>query len=95
MIRALRDSLFGQLFLGGIVVAIILAFLFTGAGGGGSLDEECALTLGRICVEPRDFQAAYGLTMSGIDGGAAKKLQLQQKVARGLAEREVLSLIHI
>lgn len=96
MIRALKNSGLGQLFLGTIVVAIMLAFILTGAGGtstGG--DDECVAEIGKhVCIEPKEFDSAFRL-LSAIGGGsineaAAKRLRLREQVARGLVEREVL-----
>ena len=96
MIRALRNSGFGQFFLGAVVVAIILAFVLSGAAPTtAGEDDECVAHVGKdTCVEPKEFEAAYRL-LSAIGGGsineaAAKRLRLREQVARGLAEREVL-----
>lgn len=96
MIRALRNSGIGQIFLGAIVVAIILAFVLTGASpGAGDAADECVAEVGQHCVSSKEFDAAYRL-YSAIGGGsineaAAKRLRLQEQVARGLAERELLA----
>lgn len=91
MVRSLRESLFGQIFLGAIVVAIILAFALTGSTGGAGVVSDCAISVGKRCIAPKEFLAAYGLVTSvGINERAAKSLNLKQQVARGLAEREVL-----
>lgn len=90
--RAFRDSLFGQLFLGGIVVAIIVAFAIGGMqGGGNTFGSECAARVGDACVDPKEFTAAYGLVLSvGLSDRAVQQLDLKRQVARGLVEREVL-----
>lgn len=92
MIRSLRNSGLGQIFLGAIVVAIILAFIFTGAPPGGTAAaDECAVNVGETCISPKDFQASLRLLTSiGLNDSAAKKLRLREQVGRGLAEREVL-----
>lgn len=96
MIRALRNSGLGQLFLGGIVVSIILAFILTGASNSPNMgDDECVAEAGKhVCIETKEFDAAFRL-LSAIGGGsineaAAKRLRLREQVARGLVEREVL-----
>ncbi len=96
MIRALRNSGLGQIFLGAIVVSIILAFILTGTGNSPtSMDDECVAEAGKhVCVETKEFDAAFRL-LSAIGGGsineaAAKRLRLREQVARGLVEREVL-----
>lgn len=96
MIRALRNSGIGQIFLGAIVVAIILAFVLTGASpGAGDAADECVAEVGKHCISSKEYDAAYRL-FSAIGGGsineaAAKRLRLQEQVARGLAERELLA----
>src|SRR5690606_38785108 len=92
MIRTLRNSGLGQIFLGAIVVAIIMAFVFTGAQpGSGGEAGECAVEVGESCVGPKEFQAALRLVTSiGISDSAIKRLRLREQVGRGLAEREVL-----
>ena len=94
MLRSFRESLFGQLALGAIVLAIILAFALTGSGAGGaaSLVTDCAVKVSGHCVSPKEFQAAYGLLTSiGLSDQAVKRLNLRRQVARGLAERELLN----
>lgn len=92
MYRTLRNSGLGQIFLGAIVVAIILAFIFTGAQPGATAAaDECAVNVGKTCISPKDFQASLRLLTSiGLNDSAAKKLKLREQVGRGLAEREVL-----
>lgn len=92
MIRNLRNSIFGQIFLGGIVVAIILAFALTGIqGSGADTGDDCAVRVGKKCISPKEYRAAYQLLTSvGLNDSAAKKLRLREQVARGLAERAVL-----
>lgn len=90
--RAFRESLFGQLFLGGIVIAIIVAFAIGGMRGGETaFSSECAARVGSACVDPKEFTAAYGLVLSvGLSDRAVQQLDLKRQVARGLVEREVL-----
>ncbi len=92
MVRALRESLLGQIFLGAIVVAIIAAFALSGTTAGApGVASDCAVEVGGHCVSPKEFQASYGLVTSiGIREQAAERLNLRKQVARGLAEREVL-----
>lgn len=92
MYRTLQNSGLGQIFLGAMVVAIILAFIFTGAQPGTTdAAGECAVNVGERCISPKDFQASFRLLTSiGLNDSAAKKLRLREQVGRGLAEREVL-----
>lgn len=90
--RALRQSGLGQIFFGGIVVSIILAFVLQSrTGGTASIESECAANVGKRCIDPKEFFAAYGLVSSiGLNEKAVQRLRLQEKIARGLAERAVL-----
>lgn len=92
MIRTLRNSGLGQIFLGTIVVAIILAFVLTGVQGTGeTTGDDCAVKVGKTCISPKEYRAAYQLLTSvGLNDSAAKRLQLRKQVGLGLAEREVL-----
>jgi parvulin-like peptidyl-prolyl isomerase len=93
MLRSFRQSIVGQLALGAIVLAIILAFALTGSGAGGaaSLITDCVVKVGGHCASPKEFQAAYGLLTSiGLSDQAIKRLNLRRQVARGLAERDLL-----
>jgi parvulin-like peptidyl-prolyl isomerase len=93
MIRTLRNSGFGQLFLGSMVVAIILAFIFTGAPSGSTEStDECAVEIGKTCIAPKDFNASFRLLTSiGLNDSAVKSLKLREQVAVGLAERQLLN----
>ncbi len=91
--RSLRDSFLGQLVLGAIVVAIIVAFAIGGmqGGGGSTFGSECAARVGSSCIDPKEYTAAYGLVVSvGLNDRAVQQLDLKRQVARGLVEREVL-----
>jgi len=92
MIRTLRNSGIGQLFLGAIVVAIILAFVLTGAGPSqGPSADECVVEIGPSCISIKEYEASLRLVTSiGISEKAVKSLGLREQIARGLAEREVL-----
>lgn len=92
MIRTLRNSGIGQIFLGAVVVAIILAFVFTGAAPSATSNvDECVVQVDKSCIKAREYDAALRLAASiGISDKAIKSLNLRQQIAQGLAEREVL-----
>ncbi len=92
MIRSLRNSGLGQLFLTTVVLAIILTFLFTGQQpGAAAATGNCAVEVGKSCITGKEFQAALKLVTSvGISEKAVVQLRLREQVGRGLAEREVL-----
>lgn len=92
MIRTLRNSGIGQIFLGAVVVAIILAFVFTGAAPSANSNvDECVVQVDKSCIKAKEYDAALRLAASiGISDKAIKSLNLRQQIAQGLAEREVL-----
>lgn len=92
MLRFFRGGGVAQFFVGGIVVAIILAFIFTGQFGSASLSDRCAVRLGDACVEIKEFNAAYGLAVraSGLEITPEGSRQIRRMVLDGLAERELL-----
>ncbi len=92
MIRTLRNSGIGQVFLGLVVVCIILAFIFTGAApsASGNIDE-CIVQVDKSCIKAKEYDASLRLAASiGLSDKAVKSLNLRQEIAQGFAEREVL-----
>ncbi len=92
MIRTLRNSGIGQIFLGLVVVCIILAFIFTGAApsASGNIDE-CIVQVDKSCIKAKEYDASLRLAASiGLSDKAVKNLNLRQEIAQGFAEREVL-----
>jgi parvulin-like peptidyl-prolyl isomerase len=89
---AIGRSGLGQIFVGVIVALIIGAFALSGGSQGPLLPtSECAVQVGKHCVDPKEYYAAYGLMSSiGLNDKAAKQLQLRMQIAQGLAERELL-----
>lgn len=95
MLRFFRSEGIGQVLVFGIVVAIIVVFALEFRAGSGSptarLKQECAVELGRECVDTKDYFAAYGLVAPrGLPAKAARSLSLRKQVLEGLAERELL-----
>lgn len=90
MVGTFRQSGVGQVVVGLIVALIIGAFVLGGSSiGAMGLSQECAVEVGRHCVDPKEYYAAYGLLSAiGVNERAAK--QLQAEVAEGLIERELL-----
>lgn len=94
MLRFFRGGGVGQLVVGGVVSAIIVAFVVefrAGRGPTAKLKRECAVRVGSNCVDPKDYFAEFGLIAPrGIEGPQAKRLQLRKKTLDGLVERELL-----
>lgn len=89
---ALARTSLGQIF-GGVIVALIIgAFALGGTQGNPlSMGSDCAIEVGKECVDPKEYYAAYGLMSSiGLNEKAAKQLKLRQQIAEGLVERELL-----
>src|SRR3954470_20178906 len=94
MLSIFRGGGFSQVLVGGIAFSIILVFaLEFRAGRNGptaSLKKECAIELKGDCVDPKEYYAAFGVVMRGLNPAAAKQLGLHKKVLDGLVERELL-----
>lgn len=87
-----RGGLFSQIFMGAIVVAIILAFVFTGQFGSATSADRCAVKLGDACVDLKEFNAGYGLAVraSGLDLTPQGARELKGLILNGFAERLLL-----
>lgn len=92
MVGTFRQSGVGQVMVGLIVALIVGAFVLGGSAiGVTGLSQECAAEVGRHCIDPKEYYAAYGLMSSiGLNERAAKQLQLRAQIAEGLIERELL-----
>ncbi|HET9930504.1 MAG TPA: SurA N-terminal domain-containing protein, partial [Polyangiaceae bacterium] len=94
MLRFFRGGGVGQLVVGGVVSAIIVAFVVefrAGRGPTAKLKRECAVRIGSACVDPKDYFAEFGLIAPrGLEGPAAKRLGLRKKTLEGIVERELL-----
>jgi peptidyl-prolyl cis-trans isomerase D len=79
----------------GIVVAIIAVFLLefrqTSRMKTGSIRRECAATVDRECVTPKDYYAEFGLIVPrGMTAKQIKSYGLRKQVLDGVVERELL-----
>lgn len=95
MLRALRSGGTGQALMAVIVFAIITVFIVefraTSRMQTGSIKRECAISIGRQCVTPKDFFAEFGLVVPrGMPAKQVKTYSLRRRVAEGLVERELL-----
>ncbi len=95
MLSLFRGSGFSQVLVGGIAFSIILVFaLEFRAGKNGptaSLKKECALELKGACLDPKEYNAAYGLIAAHfVDARLSRQIGLRKKVLDGLVERELL-----
>lgn len=94
MLRFFRGGGVAQLVVGGIVSAIIVAFVVefrAGRGPTAKLKRDCVVRFAGSCVDPKDYFAAYGLVVPrGMEGAMAKRYALRKKTLDGLVERELL-----
>ena len=79
---------------GAIVFAIALVFVVQFRPGSGrstaSLTQQCAITVGDRCVEPKEFFASIQLAVPrGVD--AASKSDIRRAIAEGIVERILLA----
>ncbi|MEP7050977.1 MAG: peptidylprolyl isomerase [Pseudomonadota bacterium] len=95
MLSLFRGSGFSQVLVGGIAFSIILVFaLEFRAGKNGptaSLKKECVLEIKGSCLDPKEYNAAYGLIAGRfVDPHLSRQIGLRKKVLDGLVERELL-----
>ncbi len=93
MLNFFRKGGVSNLLVGGIVSAIIIAFIVefrAGQGTTGDLKIACVVEYGAECVAPKDYFAAYGIVARGLEPAAAKRLALRKVVLDGLVERTLL-----
>ena len=87
-----RGGLFSQIFMGAIVIAICLAFVFTGQFGSASSADRCAVKLDDACVDLKEFNAGYGLAVraSGLELTPQGAREIKGMILEGFAERLLL-----
>lgn len=93
MLNTFRKGGVIQVVMGGVIMMIIVAFALEARGPKktGSFETECAVQVGKSCVNPRDFTAAFQLTVRPeLTAKEIKRLGLRKMVLDGLVERELL-----
>jgi parvulin-like peptidyl-prolyl isomerase len=83
----------GKTILASIVLLIIVVFMIPTGGGSPATrwQTECAIELGRDCVDSKDYFSAYGLIVPrGIQPKVSRELGLKRRTLDGLVERELL-----
>jgi len=93
MLNTFRKGGVIQAVMGGVIMLIIAAFALEARGPKktGSFDTECAVQVGSNCVNPRDFTAAFQLSVRPeLTAKEIKRLGLRKMVLDGLVERELL-----
>jgi len=93
MLNTFRQGGVIQIVMGGVIMMIIVAFALEARGPKktGSFETECAVQVGSSCVNPRDFTAAFQLSVRpDLTAKEIKRLGLRKMVLDGLVERELL-----
>lgn len=93
MLNTFRQGGVIQAVMGVVIMLIIVAFALEARGPKktGSFDTECAVQVGSNCVNPRDFTAAFQLSVRPeLTAKEIKRLGLRKMVLDGLVERELL-----
>jgi peptidyl-prolyl cis-trans isomerase D len=93
MLSSFRKGGVIQFLMGGVIVAIIIAFMldYRRSGVKRSFQSECAVEVGRTCVPPRDFTTAFSLAVRpDLTAKELKRLGVRQLLLDGLVERQLL-----
>jgi peptidyl-prolyl cis-trans isomerase D len=93
MLSSFRKGGVIQFVMGGVIVAIIIAFMldYRRSGMKRSFHSECAVEIGRTCVPPRDFTTAFSLAVRpDLTAKELKRLGVRQLLLDGLVERQLL-----
>jgi len=93
MLSSFRKGGVIQFLMGGVIVAIIIAFMldYRRSGMKRSFQSECAVEVGRTCVAPRDFTTAFSLAVRpDLTAKELKRLGVRQLLLDGLVERQLL-----
>ena len=92
MLTTFRKGGVIQFVMGGVILLIIAAFALEVRGPKtGSFDTECAVQVGKRCVAPRDFTAAFQLSVRpDLTPKELRRLGVRKMILDGLVERELL-----
>jgi len=94
MLSSFRKGGVMQFLMGGVILAIIVAFALDYRRSGMKRSfghSECAAQVGRTCVAPRDFTTAFSLFVRpDLTAKELKRLGLRQILLDGLVERQLL-----
>jgi parvulin-like peptidyl-prolyl isomerase len=93
MLNSFRKGGVIQFLMGGVILLIVAAFALEVRGFKkiGKLDLECAVKVGASCVNPRDFMAAFQMSVRpDLTPKEIKRLGLRKMILEGLVERELL-----
>ncbi len=92
MLNTFRKGGVIQFVMGGVILLIIAAFALEVRGPSTTgFDAECAVQVGKRCVAPRDFTAAFQLSVRpDLTPKELRRLGVRKMILDGLVERELL-----
>lgn len=91
MLNSFRKGGVIQFLMGGVILMIIAAFALDSRGPNSSYEAECAAQVGDACVAPRDFTAAFQMSVRpDLTPKEIKRLGIRKMILEGLVERELL-----
>jgi parvulin-like peptidyl-prolyl isomerase len=93
MLSSFRKGGIVQFLMGGVIIAIIVAFAldYRKTDVKRSFQSECVVQVGRTCVAPRDFTTAFSLFVRpDLTAKELKRFGVRQLVLDGLVERQLL-----
>jgi peptidyl-prolyl cis-trans isomerase D len=92
MLNTFRKGGVIQFVMGGVILLIIAAFALDVRGPKtGGFDTECAVQVGKRCVAPRDFMAAFQMSVRpDLTPKELRRLGIRKMILDGLVERELL-----
>jgi peptidyl-prolyl cis-trans isomerase D len=92
MLNRFRQGGVIQFVMGGVIIMIIAAFALEARGPKkASFDMECVAQVGKTCIAPRDFTAAYQMSVRPeLTAKEIKRLGIRKMIVDGLVERELL-----
>ncbi len=92
MLNRFRQGGVIQFVMGGVIILIIAAFALEARGPKkGKFDTECVAQVGHSCIPPRDFMAAFQLSVRpDLTPKEIKRLGIRKMIIDGLIERQLL-----
>jgi peptidyl-prolyl cis-trans isomerase D len=93
MLNSFRKGGVIQFVMGGVIILIIAAFALgtKSPKTRSAFEAECVVRVGSSCVPPRDFTAAFQLSVRpDLSAKDLKRLQIRKMLLDGLVDRELL-----
>jgi peptidyl-prolyl cis-trans isomerase D len=91
MLNSFRKGGIIQFVMGGVVLMIIAAFALDSRGPSTDFEAECVVRVDKSCVAPRDFTAAFQMSVRpDLTPKELRRLQIRKMLLDGLVDRELL-----